>query len=58
MEEGYAHCLALGRDGQGFGFRRRGKMRHRLADGKIHEANAHAGGKQHGDPGQVPELGF
>ncbi len=57
VEEGQAHRLTLRRDRQRLGFRWGGEMGDRLADGKIHEADAHPGRKQHGNPGDIAEIG-
>ena len=58
MVEGDGHRLARGEDGAGLRFGRGDIMLHRFGNAEIHEADAHAGGKQHGEPGHIGKVGF
>ena len=57
VEEGGDHRLTGGGRRASAGLGGREEMHHRLADTKIHQADAHAGGKQHRQPGGKAELG-
>ena len=53
VEEGGAHRLLGGGDGARVRHRRRGEVGHRLGDAEEHQADAHAGGEQHREPGPI-----
>ncbi len=58
VEEGDLHRLARGGNGAAFAGGGRDEVHHRLGDAEEHQADAHAGGKQHGEPGQAAVVGF
>ena len=58
VEEGDAHGLTRGGEGAALAFRRADVVLDGLGDAEIHQADAHAGREQHGDPRQVGEVGL
>ncbi|MNN02689.1 hypothetical protein D3C81_1153570 [compost metagenome] len=58
VEEGQLHRLAGGLHRIGLAHRRGDEVHHRLGDAEEHQADAHAGGKQHGEPGGVAVVGL
>ena len=57
VEQGDAHRLARGFGGGRVAHRRVAEMHHRLGDAEEHQADAHAGRKQHREPGPVAVVG-
>ncbi|MCY1552151.1 hypothetical protein D9M68_885300 [compost metagenome] len=53
VEEGQLHGLLGGRYRVGIAHRRVGVVHQRLGNAEEHQADAHAGGKEHGEPGAV-----
>ena len=58
VEEGDPHRLARGGEGAAFAGGRIDIVLDGLGDPEIHQADPHAGGEQHGQPGQVGEVGL
>ncbi|MNE04306.1 hypothetical protein D3C80_968310 [compost metagenome] len=53
VEKRDLHRFARSRRGIGLAYRRAGEVHDGLSDAKEHQANTHAGGKQHGEPAAV-----
>src|SRR5690554_2577093 len=58
MKKGYLHCLACGHYRTRFADGRINIMHYRLGHPEEHQAYPHAGGEQHGEPGDVAVIGL